>query len=591
MELYYPPKPKSKLEEYNLKLKERELYTNNILDRFTQNGSGSPIKNIQGKPVTKRKAILENIKYINEDNPQQNNPNININEEDNNINISNIFQKQKMLLPVQAEQFEFFPQNNYINDNDNDNDNIQNQEDIKLEGNNQRQNLNRKTTLTFEENYKGVGILPYVSDFPKIKQKMKLDSYKDEIANAIKEKKIRKEKEMKRQLELDLKEEEKVKKALEEEQRLLKIEKKKKEEEENRLRMINLQKMENQKKKKKLIDIDEYYGKDFREYQKNKKNLNSDNSNENNEESDIINDTKNNNKKRYIQNNNNIYTGADIRNHKMKINIARDIQKSNIDALQQINNFSINVYKNRQMLENDIKNLRKELRNDYIEMNTLFKELKDTSAQADFNKNYLLQKSNILKEELLQSNIKHTLTKNLLKQNYDENMNVNVDELEAKNNNDINNINQNIISKNSNLPGTSDFLYINASDIPENENDMSYLAKTGQNIIELKGEGEQIPFNEENKEYYKNKYFIDLGLNDRDNFYYIDYLKKKNFYDEMHKECKMEDLYKELEGIEKINRKLAPINKIHTLKSNFSVDYDRILTKEKNIKEKFGNKL
>ena len=589
MELYYPPKPKSKLEEYNLKLKERELYTNNILDRFTQNGSGSPIKNIQGKPVTKRKAILENIKYINEDNPQQNNPNININEEDNNINISNIFQKQKMLLPVQAEQFELFPQNNYINDNDNDN--IQNQEDIKLEGNNQRQNLNRKTTLTFEENYKGVGILPYVSDFPKIKQKMKLDSYKDEIANAIKEKKIRKEKEMKRQLELDLKEEEKVKKALEEEQRLLKIEKKKKEEEENRLRLANLQKMENQKKKKKLIDIDEYYGKDFREYQKNKKNLNSDNSNENNEESDIINDTKNNNKKRYIQNNNNIYTGADIRNHKMKINIARDIQKSNIDALQQINNFSINVYKNRQMLDNDIKNLRKELRNDYIEMNTLFKELKDTSAQADFNKNYLLQKSNILKEELLQSNIKHTLTKNLLKQNYDENMNVNVDELEAKNNNDINNINQNIISKNSNLPGTSDFLYINASDIPENENDMSYLAKTGQNIIELKGEGEQIPFNEENKEYYKNKYFIDLGLNDRDNFYYIDYLKKKNFYDEMHKECKMEDLYKELEGIEKINRKLAPINKIHTLKSNFSVDYDRILAKEKNIKEKFGNKL
>ena len=589
MELYYPPRPKSKLEEYNLKLKERELYTNNILDRFTQNGSGSPIKNIQGKPVTKRKAILENIKYINEDNPQQNNPNININEEDNNKKISNIFQKQKMLLPVQAEQFELFPQNNYINDNDNDN--IQNQEDIKLEGNNQRQNLNRKTTLTFEENYKGVGILPYVSDFPKIKQKMKLDSYKDEIANAIKEKKIRKEKEMKRQLELDLKEEEKVKKALEEEQRLLKIEKKKKEEEENRLRLANLQKMENQKKKKKLIDIDEYYGKDFREYQKNKKNLNSDNSNENNEESDIINDTKNNNKKRYIQNNNNIYTGADIRNHKMKINIARDIQKSNIDALQQINNFSINVYKNRQMLDNDIKNLRKELRNDYIEMNTLFKELKDTSAQADFNKNYLLQKSNILKEELLQSNIKHTLTKNLLKQNYDENMNVNVDELEAKNNNDINNINQNIISKNSNLPGTSDFLYINASDIPENENDMSYLAKTGQNIIELKGEGEQIPFNEENKEYYKNKYFIDLGLNDRDNFYYIDYLKKKNFYDEMHKECKMEDLYKELEGIEKINRKLAPINKIHTLKSNFSVDYDRILTKEKNIKEKFGNKL
>ena len=586
MELYYPPRPKSKLEEYNLKLKERELYTNNILDRFTENGNGAPIKDNQGKLVTKRKAILESIKYLNEDNPRQNNFNINEKENNiNNINILNISQKPKMLLPVQAEQFEFFPENNYINNNEN----IQNQEEIKIERNNQGQNLNRKTTLKFEENYNGIGVLPYVSDFPKIKQKMKLDSYKDELVKAIEEKKIRKEKELKRQLELDLKEEEKVKKALEEEQRLLKIEKKKKEEEENRLRMINLQKMENQKKKKKLIDIDEYYGKDFREYQKNKKNLNSNTSNENNEETEIVNDTNNNNKKRYIRTNNNIYSGDDIRNQKMKKNIANDIQKSNIEALEQINNFTINVNKNRQMLDNDIKNLRKELRNDYIEMNSIFKELKHTSDQADYNKNYLLQKSNVLKEELLQSNIKHTLTKNLISQNYDENMNVNVDELEAKNNN--NDINQNIIGKNTNLPGTSDFLYLNASDIPENEIDMSYLARTGQNIIELKGEGEMIPLNEENKEDYKNKYFMNLGLNDRDNFYYIDYLKKKNFWDEMHKECKMEDLYKELEGIEKINRKLAPINKIHTLKSNFSVDYDRILTKEKNNKEKFGNKI
>ena len=383
MELYYPPRPKSKLEEYNLKLKERELYTNNILDRFTQNGNGAPIKDIQGKPITKRKAILESIKYINEDNPQQNYTNIN--EEENNINIPNITQKQKMILPVQAEQFEFFPQNNFINNNDN----IKNQEEIKLEGNNQLQNLNRKTTLKFEENYKGIGIIPYVSDFPQIKQKMKLDSYKDEIAKAIEEKKIRKEKEMKKQLELDLKEEQKVKKALEEEQRLLKIEKKKKEDEENRLRLINLQKMENQKKKKKLIDIDEYYGKDFREYRKNKKNLNSSNTNENNEETDIVNDTNNNNQKKYIINNNNIYTGADIRNQKIKINIARDIQRSNLDTLQEINNFTINVYKNRQMLDNDIKKLRKELRNDYIEMNSLFKELKDTSEQEDYKKNYL----------------------------------------------------------------------------------------------------------------------------------------------------------------------------------------------------------
>ena len=214
------------------------------------------------------------------------------------------------------------------------------------------------------------------------------------------------------------------------------------------------------------------------------------------------------------------------------------------------------------MLDNDIKELRKEVRNQYVEMNGLFKELKDTSDKADYQHNYLLQKSNILKEELLQSNLKHTLTKNLIAQNYDENMNVNVDELETKSNN----INPNAKNKNSNLPGTSDFLFINEADIPEDDNEISYLAKAGQNIIELKGEGEMIPINEENKENDKN--INEYGLNDFDNFYYVDYLKKKKFYDEMHKECKMEDLYHELEDIEKINRKLAPINKIHTLKNN-----------------------
>ena len=116
MELYYPPRPKSKLEEYNLKLKERELYTNNILDRFTQNGNGAPIKDLNGNPITKRKAILEDIKYINND-PPQNEEDMNIyEEEDNNIFPNNISRKQKKLefLPVQADQFELSPENNIL---------------------------------------------------------------------------------------------------------------------------------------------------------------------------------------------------------------------------------------------------------------------------------------------------------------------------------------------------------------------------------------------------------------------------------------------------------------------------------------------
>ena len=586
MELYYPPRPKSKLEEYNLKLKERELYTNNILDRFTQNGNGAPIKDLNGNPITKRKAILEDIKYINND-PPQNEEDMNIyEEEDNNIFPNNISRKQKKLefLPVQADQFEFSPENNILNINNND-DNVQSQYQFKQNKEQQNYNKNPNTKSEEKNNYNGIGILPYVSDFPQIKQKMKLDSYKEEIAKAIEEKKIRKIKELKKQMELDLKEELKVKKALEEEQRLVKLEKKKKEDEENRLRMINLQKMENQKKKKNLIDIDEYYGKDFREFQKNKKNKIMKNTNKNSYE-----DTDENNN--YIGNN--VYNEFDSFKNNLRTNSALDIQKTKLDTLQAINNFTINVYKNRQILDNDIKKLRKEVRNQYIEMNDLFKELKDASDQADYNKNYLMQKSNILKGELLQSNIKNTLTKNLLKQNYDENMNINADEFDKKNNidNDINNdndnINPNLVSKNSNLPGTSDFIYINEDNSPQG--DISFLAKTGQNIVELKGEGEMIPINEQKKEDNKNKDNYE-GLNSRDNYYYMDYLRRKKFYEEMHKECKMEDLYKELEDIEKISRKLAPINKIQTIKNNFSVDYDRILAKEKNQKEKFKSKI
>ena len=81
---------------------------------------------------------------------------------------------------------------------------------------------------------------------------------------------------------------------------------------------------------------------------------------------------------------------------------------------------------------------------------------------------------------------------------------------------------------------------------------------------------------EEKKEFAGDKFMS--KLND------LDYLRKKQFYEDMHKECKMEDLYKDLEDIENINKKLTPINKINTIRSNFSVDYNRLLNKGKKIK-------
>ena len=586
MDLYYPPRPKSKLEEYNLKLKERELYTNNILDRFSENGNGAPLKDEKGNLITKRKAILENIKYINdnvnqsqkinfnnnEENYDINNNNENNNYEENNEQIINnenyslgntLSQNQlnnnnsQLIYPNQIK-----PNNiNYENNNKNPYNLINNpiepdKKDIseKIKPNNIiRQN---------EETYEGVGIIPMVSDFKQIQKKMKLDSLQDDLARAIEEKRIREEKEKKKQLELDLKEDLKVRKAIEEEQRLLKIEKKKKEEEENRLMMINLQNIEKNKKKKKLIDIDEYYGKDFRLFLKNKNKNKIDKPNEEEETTDV---KKNKNK-------------SDINNELEKNNIMnsmQDIMKTKLDTMKAVNDFTINIYKNRQIIEDDIRKLKKEVRGQYMEMNDLFQKLKNSSAEQEYTNNNLLQKSQFLKSQLMKSQIENTLIKNKINQNYDENMNINVEELESKNN-------PNLISYNSNLPGTSDFIYFNEEN--NQEYDLSSLAKAGKYIMELKGEGEMIPINEENKsnkeinELNKNKFRYN-DLND------TEYLRKKQFYEDMHKECKMEDLYKDLEDIESINKKLAPINKIHTLKNNFNVDYDRLLSKEKFIKE------
>ena len=128
-DLYYPPRPKSKLEEYQLKLKERELYTNNILDRFTQNGNGAPIRDEKGNLIIKRKAILENVKYIDDD--------ISLSQEfqNQNQNENNIIQYQS---PQNANGME---DNNINKDNDNDNENNKfentlNQNQIKINDDN-----------------------------------------------------------------------------------------------------------------------------------------------------------------------------------------------------------------------------------------------------------------------------------------------------------------------------------------------------------------------------------------------------------------------------------------------------------------------
>ena len=88
-------RPKSRTELYKEKLKERDLYTNNVLDQFTENGGGAPLRNKDGSIMTKRRTMLnsdyEDI-YLNQRNrtPISYNYNQQINSlQEMNSNMSN----------------------------------------------------------------------------------------------------------------------------------------------------------------------------------------------------------------------------------------------------------------------------------------------------------------------------------------------------------------------------------------------------------------------------------------------------------------------------------------------------------------------
>ena len=149
-----------------------------------------------------------------------------------------------------------------------------------------------------------------------------------------------------------------------------------------------------------------------------------------------------------------------------------------------------------------------------MEMADLFNQLKYGITEAEHYKMGKERESKILKQELFKSRMADVLSKNLLERNYQDNINKNYDEL-------ITNKNINTIDSNTNLEGTSNFIYINNNESNNNNNNsnpeklnsneknngLSSLAQAGKNVIELTGENEMIPIinnnikNEDDKRY------------------------------------------------------------------------------------------
>jgi hypothetical protein len=475
----------------------------------------------------------------------------------------------------------------------NQDENSTNYSNISYNNINRRKNVNN---TPYGDNYQGLGILPHSKE-SKRERMIREEALKDTLRKEMEEKKIQKELEKQKERELDLKAELKFQKELEEEKQQVLLEKQRKGAIEQKMMEENRINMQKSKKKKNLIDIDEYYNKNLilknnRAYivdNKNKKTKT--NTNDNNTNIDNSNNTNNANANSAE---NNVYANIDI-NYRNTLNTLQNISNIRQETLNNINNFNVNVdNKKNNDIDNDIFQLKNEVRNQYMEMNDLFDQLKYGITEAEQYKKGRENESKILKEELFKNRTAQKLSNNILERDYEQNMNLNYDELVD------NNINT--IDSNTNLQGKSQWEYINKEE-NENKNDLSSLAKAGKRIVELTGENDFIPIN-------TNVANDDNAMNELD-FNKIDLMNEERkieedndkkgimrFKREMEienllndnsgKRCTMEDLYKELDIIQNINHSLSPNNKIETLRNNFDVDYGNIKNKEKkNLKSKF----
>ena len=651
--LYYPQKPKSKLEEYNEKLKERELYTNNILDRFIENGSGAPKHDQNGNLITKRRTLLNdnyedfiigqqisspnnlNKTFSNKNNQNQNsnsnykfyqsfsknqsnnilddnlndntniinsisqnfNKNVNINGNINNILSNTLTQSQLRQELNQNNNNKNKRSTPYVKNSQQLNGQTPNNREQELNNNKKGKNKNEEDDNIFVE-YTGLGILPWKSNNDdKMQKYLREEALKDEYKKEIERKRLLKEMEIQREKELDLREDLKVKKAIEEERRILKIQQRQKEEEEAKINEQNMINSQKQKRKRSLIDIDAYYGKNIT-FKKTNKPIEDNNDNNNNDEitenNNNINNMDNNNNNNNMNMNNGNNLDNDLYNNKLnniynRLNNLQNIRKIKQDTINNINNFDLNINKKNDEIDKEIKELRKDIRNQYIEMSDLFNQLKYNINVANQYKLGKERESKIIKDQLLKNRMAEVLTKNVLQRNYEDNMNMNYDEL-------ITNKNISIIDSNTNLQGTSNFIYINNDNnnttdnlnlnSNENNNGLSSLAQAGKNVIELAGENELIPTNnnilrKEDNQFDINKLdFINEERKNEENNnkksleLFMKEIERDKIYNyHLDEEFSMEGLYKDLDVIEKINQNFSPSNKLETLRNNFNVDY------------------
>ena len=620
-------KPKSKAEQYKEKLKERELYSNNMLDRFTENGAGAPLRNNDGSIVTKRRTMLnydyEDL-FLNQRNAtpnpigyntnqqmnltsQRNTYDINNNINNLDLNNNNNYMNNNLYqtLPIRNVDLNnlYNINNNNINfnnntNNENQNDNIINndfqmtnfhrrpQSEINLSNTlnntNRIYNINNNNNIDQDNNitndpsdnkYQGIGILPRdrTSDEEKRNQNQIL---RNTWLKEIEEKKLREAQRKKEEKEQELREEQKEKELLEKE-KLKRIEFEQNLNNENNLLMEN--KINNQNQEEVMV----MNGNNLEPVQSQT-------------QMDEYNPQPQEQNFRILR----------------EPNTNNDINTYNNNNYEQINEFVFDS--NPRDLEDNINEQIAKLRNDvnsqYIEMSNLFGKLKMDVIEANQLKNEAEKELQYIKKELAKNKMASLAYDAQLNQVLERhapynNLHINIKDVDPL---------YSLRNARKDLQSTSNMIYSTDMINEQNVNrvkQLSALAQAGQNLVGLKAESEFIPINspgDNNNDFnnngnnfgneinndpksniaitntgYKNldseSYNINIFQQNNDNFgknehkVLDDYMNKGEY----------SSMYKQLVDIANINHAMGAENKLKTLSKNYDLDYKSFNEKHK----------
>ena len=532
-------KPKSRRELYNEKLKERELYSNNFLDRFTENGAGAPLRNNDGTIITKRRTMMNNDyedimlsqrnvtpNPINYNRAQQMNLLYQPNDNINNINNSNIINNDSDLNYMNNNNYKtlqnrninisnLYNNNDYIINHNNENQlNNQNQDENIINNDFQMTNFHRRpqsqanfsNTLNqyanraynnisnnieqennirndpYGNNYQGTGIIPR-DRTSEVDKRYRNQVLRETWLKEIEEKKLRDAQRKQEQKELDLKYEEKYRREIAEENEIERNQKLKAKENEENMRNINYNLIENKKN--------------------NQINENIDNNN------NII-------QENMVMNGNNLEPLQSLSPSQEEFNAIPPSYDQNISILrQQPNNTDLNNYMNNndQMQLNEygfgldsnpreiednineqIAKLRNDVNSQYIEMSNLFGKLKMDVIEANQLKNEAEKELQYIKKELAKNKMASLAYDAQLNQVLERhapynNMHINIKDVDPL---------YSLRNARKDLQSTSNMIY--ATDMVNEQNvnrvkQLSALAQAGQNLVGLKAESEFIPIN------------------------------------------------------------------------------------------------